>query len=243
MPLLNQIVALEKGAKSRTTKAITDIYHGIQKSQLFAGLHRAYRPKDEEGETFPAEKTNVQRSVHDELDKAAVLLADLFDIVATKESGNRVAEADVVVDGTVVVEKASVPYLLFLEKELTNWRTMVQALPTLDPSEVWSYDEGNKLYRTEPSETHRARKVPRVLVKYDATDRHPAQTEVYNEDVVVGYWSTTKLSGAVPRSRRDDLIARADKLIDAVKAAREEANSTEVEQKHGARAVFSYLLA
>lgn len=243
MTLLNQVVALEKGLKSRTMAAVTEIHRDLQKTPLYAGLSRTYQPKHEDGDQLPPEKQAVQLTVDEQLDKAAAALTALFDVVCTKEMGNTVARADVKVDGQVLITSATVPYLLFLEKQLTDWRTLVTNLPMLDPAEVWTYDEGNNQYRTDVTQTTKTKKVPTVLTKAPATERHPAQTEVYNEDVVVGTWSLTRFSGAVPRSRRDELVEKANKLIDAVKAAREEANSITVDQTHVASAVFSYLLA
>ena len=86
------------------------------------------------------------------------------------------------------------------------------------------------------------KKVPKVLVKYEASDRHAAQTEVYMEDVTVGYWETTKLSGAVTTAWRTTLLDRVNRLIDAVKHAVEEANRVEVEQKKAGEAIFNLLL-
>lgn len=243
MTQLNQIVALEKGLKGRTEKTTTKVYHQLQRPAPFAGLSRTYQPKDEDGDVFPPERTLVQETVPDQLDQAANALTELFNVTATKEWGNTIARADVKVDGQVIVEGAPVPYLLFLEKRLVDWRTMVSAVPTLDPAEVWSEDATTGQYRTDPTKTTKTKKTAKVLVKYPATDKHPAQTEVYMEDVVIGEWSTTKFSGAVPAKRRDELVERVNKLIDAVQVAREEANSVEIDQKRPAAAVFSYLLA
>ncbi|MBC8142472.1 MAG: hypothetical protein H7Y38_13640, partial [Armatimonadetes bacterium] len=70
---------------------------------------------------------------------------------------------------------------------------------------------------------------------------HPAQVEVYYEDVSVGNWRTVKYSGALPAKRVNDLLERVEKLQTAVKFAREEANNLEVtDQKVGAK-VFQYL--
>lgn len=243
MTLLNQIVALEKGLKSRTTATITEIHRDLQKAPLYAGLSRTYQPKHEDGDQLPPEKQLVQMTVDGQLNKAASVLAELFNVVVTKETGNTQARADVTVDGELLVHQATVPYLLFLEKQLTDWRTLVTNLPMLDPAEVWAYDEDNNQYRTNVTQTTKTKKVPTVLTKAPATERHPAQTEVYNEDVVVGTWSLTKFSGAVPRSRRDELVEKANKLIDAVKAAREEANSIEVQQARTSGVIFAYLLS
>jgi hypothetical protein len=90
-------------------------------------------------------------------------------------------------------------------------------------------------------QTIKTKKIPRNHVKAEATDKHPAQVEVYYEDVVVGTWRTIKFSGALPASRVNELLNRVEKLQEAVKFAREEANNMEVtEQKVGAK-VFQYL--
>lgn len=245
MPKLNQVVAVEKGLKARTDAAFTRVYHDLQKPALFAGLSRKYTPVDEDGERFPPESTRVQQNVERSLGAAAEQLTKLFDVVATKEEGNRHATADVTVEGTTVVAGASVPLLLFLEKKLIDLRTVVGKAPTLDPAEDWHADETDDTakWRTEPVQTMRTRKELRTLVKYPATDKHPAQTEAYSIDVIVGQWDTTKFSGALSPARRDALLARIDALADAVKRAREEANGSEVEQVEIGAAVFDYLLA
>ena len=110
----------------------------------------------------------------------------------------------------------------------------------MDINEDWKPDVNSNLYKTEPIETHRTKKVPKVLIRYEATDKHPAQTEVYNEDVIIGYWNTEKLSGAIPIPDKEKLLKKVEKLIKAVKMARETANSIEVEKKH-INSIFKYL--
>lgn len=243
MPKLNQIVAVEKGLKARTAGALTKIYHDLQKPTLFAGISRKYTPVDDDGDRLPPESTLVQQNVDASLRSAADQLTKLFDVVATKERGNTEAFADVVVDGVTVVESATVPLLLFLEKQLGDLRTVVSKVPTLDPSEAWSADGNSRGWRTDAVETTRTRKVPKTLVRYEATDKHPAQTEVYMVDEVVGHWATTKFSGALSPARRDQLVARIDALADAVRRAKEDANGTEVVQQHIGADVFAFLLA
>jgi len=87
----------------------------------------------------------------------------------------------------------------------------------------------------------KTKKIPRNHVKAEATEKHPAQVEVYYEDVVVGNWRTIKFSSALPAKRVNELLSRVEKLQEAVKFAREEANNLEVvEQKVGAK-IFDYL--
>src|SRR5574337_820052 len=224
MAKLNQIVAVEKGLKARTATAITKIYHDLQKPALFAGLSKTYQPKDEEGDKLPAERQLVQLRVDDQLKLAGERLTQLFDVVLTTDSANTQALGTVKVGDAVLLENAPVPFLLFLEKQLLDMRTILSKLPVTDPSELWNVDHATGEYRTDAVQTTRTRKVPRVLEKAPATERHPAQTEVYMIDEVVGTWSTTRLSGAVQEVRRTELVDRINRVIDAVKFAVEEAN-------------------
>lgn len=239
---LCQIVAVEKGLKTRIGASVTEIYHLLQKPQLFSGLSRVYTPVDDEGEMLPAESTLVQKNVEDLLGEVGDRLTQLFDVVVTKETGNMRACAPVVVEGNHITPPLPVPFLLFLEKQLVDLRTMVSKAPVLDPADVWNPDPSVGGHRTNPVSTSKTKKVPEVLVKYAATDKHPAQTEVLMMDRTTGTWETTKFSGALPTTRRAELISRIDALSDAVKAAREQANSTEVEQISIGDQIFSYLL-
>lgn len=241
MTKLNQIVAVEKGVKAAVRDDVTKVYHKLQKPVLLAGISRKYQPKNDEGETLPEENTKVQLTADQVLYEASKSFTRLFDVTATKDFANTKAKASVVVDGNALVLDAPVPYLLFLEKQLTDLHTFVTKLPVLDPSETWTFDSNAGAFRADTVETTRTKKVPRNHVKAEATDRHPAQVELYYEDVVVGTWATTKFSGALPGNRVRDLLDRVEKVQEAVKFAREEANVTEVDDKHVGQAVFDYL--
>jgi hypothetical protein len=238
---LNQVIAIEKGTKSRSLQDLTEAHHNLQKPASLAGISRTYRPKDEEGEQFPPESTRVQLKAEDVIRKTSEVLTKLFDMVATKDWANCSAKADVIVDGNVLLSQVPATYLLFLEKQLVDLHTFVKKLPVLDASETWTFDPSADYWATEPMQTIKTKKIPRNHVKAEATEKHPAQVEVYYEDVVVGTWRTIKFSGALPASRVNELLNRVEKLQEAVKFAREEANNMEVtEQKVGAK-VFHYL--
>lgn len=243
MTKLNQIVAVEKGIKSKSHRELTDIYREVGKTPLLSGISRTYQPKDDDGDQLPAESTLVQTNVEDLLENAATALIDLFDVTYTKETANQTAKADVVVDGKTIVKDAPVTYLLFLEKQLIELNTLVSKLPVLDPSERWNKDTNANAWATEPTRTVRTKKVPRNHVKAEATDRHPAQVELFHEDVIVGTWTTVKYSGAIEKSRANELLERVDKLSTAVKFAREEANSATITDKKTGDKVFDYLFA
>jgi hypothetical protein len=238
---LNQIIAVEKGIKAKSFSELTDAHHQLLKPALLSGIARTYQPKDDEGEQLPPESTKVQVKAEEVLQRTAASLTRLFDVTATKDWANCAARAKVSVDGTVLLEDVPVTYLLFLEKQLTDLHTFVKKLPVLDAAESWALDPSSDSWKTEPVQTYRTKRVPRNHVKAEATEKHPAQVEVYYEDVPVGYWTTVKFSGALPAKRINEILDRVIALQNAVKFAREEANNTDaVDQQVGA-AVFGYL--
>jgi hypothetical protein len=243
MPKLNQIIAVEKGVKSRVYGEITEMHKVSQKPELFNGFVKTYRKKDEDGEDYPQERKKAQMAADAMLSKAAALLTELFDVTATKDWGNRHAVADVEVDGQVLIKDAPVPFLLFLEKQIADLHTFVDKVPVLDETDDWMKDDASGLYKTAPTTTHRTKKVQKPVVLYEATKEHPAQTQIITEDVVGGFWDTIKHSGALPTPRKQLLLERIEKLSKAVKFAREQANAAEAEQQRIGKAIFDYLLS
>jgi hypothetical protein len=242
MTKLCQITALLTGKKTSTIKAITEIYHRFQKPALFNGLTKRYYSASEEGETFPDETQNIQQTVQTSLADIREAMTGLLDLVATQDKANATAKANVVkADGHIILNNVPVTHLLFLEKQLTDLHTALSAIPILDPQEKWVYDANAACYGSEPSETNKTKKVPRTHIKYEATEQHPAQTEMYHEDIVVGRWKTNKFSTAIPVSDKLALLKRIEQLRDAVKLAREEANSIEVTDVKYGGAIFDFI--
>ena len=240
---LNQIIAIEKDVKASSQSELTKNYQLLQKSGMLVGLSRTYQPKDEEGEELPPESTRVQLKAEEVLQRVTEVMTRYLDITATKEWANERAAADVVVDGTTILTQVPVTYLLFLEKRLVDLHTLVEHLPLLDAAEEWEFDSATDCYRTPPSKTIRTKKTPRNHVKAEATEHHPAQVEMYYEDVPVGTWTTVKFSGALPATRVNELRDRVEKLQAAVKQAREQANEIEVTDQKVGKPIFDYLFA
>lgn len=241
MPRLNQIIAIETGLKSRWEGDKTELHKQAQKPTLFNGLSRTYRPLEENGEMQPAEHVKVQLSAKDVFDRLRGRLTELLDATATRDYGNCKAVADVVVDGKPLLKAVPVTYLLWLEKQLIDLYTFIGKMPTLDPAERWTKDANLGLYMTPTQQTNRTKKLPRVITKAAATKEHPAQTEVFAEDVVVGQWDLTKFSGALPEPEQRALLAKVEKLQKAVKFAREEANVIEVDRQRVGDTIFGWL--
>jgi hypothetical protein len=241
MTKLNQIIALANGKKANCTKAITDIYHVVQKPDLFNGFERKYSPLDEEGEVLPPEKKIVQATVQQSLEAAQEEFVELFDVIATQEFANCEAKSDIIVDGTVLAKDVPVTYMLFLEKQLDNIRNLVVKVPVLSSDTKWNKDENTGMYVTDVTFTNRTKKVPKAFVRSPATDKHPAQVDVFNEDIIVGNWNKVDFSGAIPASHRDAMLKRVEKLREALKFAREEANGMTVEYKSVGKALTGFV--
>lgn len=247
MTHLSVLLALEKGARERAHQAVTALHREAQKAQLYDGLSKTYRPKNEDGDVQPPQSQNVRAHADEVLVQLADLLRRPWDLTATRDETNRHAVADVVVQlpsGSETTLLTGVPavHLLWLEKQLNDLRTFVGKMPVLDPAEQWTYDPALGHHRSPSVETLHTRKVPDGLVLYEATKEHPAQVQPYNRDEVVGTWTTIKYSGALPWDRQRQILDRIDALRDAVKAARERANLVEVRDVREADVLLRYVL-
>lgn len=241
MPKQHHIISIESGTKTRVTRDLTDIYHHLQRKGAFDGQTRVYEPINEEGEQFPDESQKVQKNADSLLRGAAKILTELFDVVATKDTGNMTARADVLVDDKPLLKDVPATHLLFLEKQLKDIQTVWRTLPTLDPAYEWQRDEAGG-YRAKPVKTTKTQKVAEPIVLYNATPEHPAQTQLVSVDKTVGHWNTTKLSGALSADRKKQLLDRVAVLINAVKTARTTANLVDVEHQEVGEKIFDYLL-
>lgn len=226
-PKLNQVLAIEKGIKNKAHSAVTQLYHKVQKGVLLSGQSRTYTPLTEEGMKYPSESQRVQVNAEDVLQEVRNTLVELFDITAQKDVANRNAVADVVVDGVILLTDVPVTHLLFLEKQLTDLRTMLGKIPVLDAATEWTYDDNAGLYKSEASQTTKTKKVQKAIVLYPATEEHPAQTQMVSEDIVVGHWTTVRQSGALPAGKKQRMLNRVVKVLEAVKFAREDGNGIE----------------
>jgi GAF domain-containing protein len=245
MTKLNQIIAVlngNTGRKAVCQKAVTAVYQTLQKPAAFAGIARSYRPLQDDGEKFPPENKAVAAYVVDLLNEARQSWTTLFDTVATQDAANTIARADVCVDGSAVLKDVPVTNLMFLEKQLTDIHTALQAIPTLSDEHEWVWSDNSRCYVTSPSDTGKVKKVDKVLVLYAATKEHPAQVKVTTDDVLAGYWTTILQSGAMPKQRKVELLARILRLLDGVRKAREQANEMTITDVSVGDAIFDYVL-
>lgn len=243
MTKLNQILAIEKGIKATSTRLLTDLHRKSTTVPLYNGLDRSYTPLAEQGEEFPPENQKLQLRSKTVLKELQTSLGDLFDITFTKDNANLKALSNVIIDGKTIMPNVPVTYLLFLEKQLADLHTFISKLPTLDSAENWNYDVAQSAFKTTPVKSAKTKKITKPVVLYEATDKHPAQVKEVSEDVVVGYWHTTRYSGALTQEQKDTMMEKLSKLTAAVKFAREEANGTDAPRFAVSDQLFSYLFS
>lgn len=238
---LNQVIPVERALKSRIEADRTALYHTLQKTALFDGMNRSYRPLKDGSDKMPPENKKVQQKAWDIVEQLSKRMITLWDITATRDAANCLAKADLVVGDTVLLRDVPSSHLLYLEQELIHVRTLIDHMPTLDPAENWALDTLDDLYKTNEIEKMRTQKVSRPIVLYNATVEHPAQTQLISEDINVGTWVEQKVSGAVPEFEKQQLLDRVELLQVAVKRAREKANLVDAPQVQEGKILFDWL--
>ena len=238
--VLNQIVAVVTGRKSDYQKRITKLHHST-KQDMVDGLIRRYQPYDDADKTIP---NNDSKAIQVDLRQTVREFGNLFEetvnLIATQDVANCKAKADVEVDGKTILKDVPITHLLYLEKALDDMRTFVESLPELRKDFKWKWDKERDCYATEPVESTRTGKRKVRFVKAEATDKHPAQVDVFDEDIGIGTWSTTYISQALDVPTKKQFLANINALRDAVKKAREVANSIEVEPQGYGGAVVRF---
>jgi hypothetical protein len=248
MTALHQIIAVERGVVADAEKKVADIRHVLAiggDNDPLTGISKVYESRQgEEGDQLPAQSRRVQLTVPELLGHVRSHLTRLFDVKFTREYANTQARADVVVNGTTLVKDVPAGYLLFLETQLTQLITgLIDRLPALNPAEDWNSDGTPAgVWKSAPRRTERTRKVPQVQVLYEATAAHPAQVRPYETDVIEGYWTTIKFSGQLPAKVIQEMRARAVEVLEAVRFAREHANTITVTDRKAGNAILGYVL-
>lgn len=241
MAKLHELLAVENDLRKAANSAIQEVKARLANRSILVGQTRRYSPLVEGGETFPNEDTNLNTTISEQLEILQQQYGSFMDVSLQKEVSNLGTSANVVVDGKILFDNLPSTALLNLEAKLIELRSVYANIPTLDPAERWEYDEGQGHYVSSERETHRTKKIHRNHTLYDATDKHPAQVQVYTEDERVGTWTTVIHSGMITQTDKRQRLSRIDRLIHEVKKARQRANDITADEKTYAAQVFNYI--
>jgi hypothetical protein len=158
--------------------------------------------------------------------------AHFIDIYLRKEEANQRAKADVMIGDEVLAKDVPATVLLGLETKLAALRAVYEAIPTLMPGPTWVRDTDAKLpgvWRSvHPDQRVKTRKTIEPVVLVAATREHPAQVEKVSVDKPIGKITIQTLSGMTTSAAKSETLGRLDRLIGAVKKARQRANGVEV---------------
>lgn len=225
MGKLHEILAVEGDLKEKSEKLIREATDTFTKRDAhFLSYFKSYKADREDELPTPEENKAMVETVRGKLKYVANSLEKYIDTVFSKESGNIVAKADIILpSGEALLVAVPAAVLLTLENKFKGWRQMYEAIPTLSPGEDWKLDSKTGTYSVEEYKVRTA-KVFKNHVKVAATEKHPAQVELYQQDERVGLTHTVKHSSMLSPKEKSDILTNVDTLILATKQARMRAN-------------------
>jgi len=250
MGKLHELLAVEKDVKNVMAKIVTETAKTFKdRSAHFCETRKAYEPINEADTDRPDEEFSpMVTSVVDKLAYTESHLVRAIDVFLQKEKSNQTAKADWDVelpDGSkkTILKDVPVTMLVQLESILADLRSNIyDAIPTLDPAKVWTKDVNRKnVFVADSLKRARSKKVQKPIVLYQATDKHPAQTQLITEDETVGYWIHSTSSSALAPIQKSELIDRLDRLISGVKIARAKANDIECDKSQVGKNLFRFI--
>lgn len=250
MGKLYELIAVEPKVEKDSTaviKRVASIFAG--KKELFTGEHRtlqmfdAERKNEEEGAEKVRELTVTVSEVLEEMKQH---VGRHYDLAFQKERSNQTAVADVEIDGKVVIANCPVYFLLGMENRLEELRKVLDSIPILDSGTRWkkAEDLGKSIYRIEqPVKSHKTEKIKRHKVVWEPQPgmSQPPQIETWQDNVAVGTYFDDLCSGAMPLAEKTELLNKMDKLINAVKKARQRANAADAIEDKVSEKIFGYL--
>lgn len=233
MTKLHELLAVEGTLENQANKVRTDLMGTFEKKRhLFEEKRIVFTPSVEGEQATVEAQSDIQSTVAKELAWIQGHMAKALDASYQVAEANTEARADVILDDdTVLLKGLPATALLELEKRVAEVHALVASIPTLDPAKGFTPDaqKGEGIFKAREVVKTRTKKTAKVIVKYEATKEHPAQTELVHEDVPVGKLQEQEWSALITPAQKAELIERAEALLRAVRRARSRANDTEVD--------------
>lgn len=239
MRKLHELLSIEPDLRTEAQKVASEVRETLADSKRVTGMIQTFRPLVDDEEPEPDLRTEMITTVGAELARFNEAMGAFIDSAVTKEYTNTVAITAVEIGEEVMDLPATA--LLNLESRLAEIRKVYASIPTLDPAEIWHYEKSLEVYVSEVRKTFKTRKVPKTHVAYDATTEHPAQVQVFHEDIRVGERETIIHAGSVTLARKRVMLGRIDDLIRTIKQARQRANDIEVRKIEVADLLFDII--
>jgi hypothetical protein len=231
---LHEQLAIDTNLENQANKVRSELAATFEKKRhLFEEKTSEFQSNAEGAPPVVETQLAINTTVAKELAWIQPFLVKAIDSSHQIAEANTAARGDVVLeDNTVILSGIPATSLLELEKRLVEVQGLINAIPTLDPTKGFVLDESrpNGIYQARVNVKTRTQKKKVVIVKYDATKEHPAQTELIDQDVPIGTLREQEWSGLITPALKAEYIAKVEQLIRAVKQARSRANEQEVDK-------------
>jgi len=246
MSKLHELLAVEADLDSvQKNIAMEAINSFTKKTHLFFGYQKELKHFIEGLPEAPKDTQALETTVNDKLAYVNDHIIRYFDAVYQKELTNQTAKSDIVIGDKVLAKDVPATFLLGLENKLKSLRLLYNAIPTLPSGVSWIKDVAypDDVFLQSPSEEkYKTAKTFKHKVLYEATEHHPAQIERWEETENVGMYITHKWTGMLPVAQKSIYLSRLDKLLRAVKQARQRANTASVTNSKIAKDLFDYIM-
>jgi len=248
MAQLHELLAVEgdlKGEKDKIKEETLTTFD--KKANHFLGGVRTLEMFDEarrEEEAGGVERQEIVTTVPEKLKYMSSAFTRFWDAKLQKETANQEAKADIIIDGKEFVKNVPVTFLLAMEEELKQLRKVYDKIPTLQPGIEWKKDpqKGKHYWKTvHPIVKHKTEKTIEHKIIVPATKEHPAQVKEWSEDKPVGRYSTENWSGMLSPAEKSIMLGKLDKVLRAIKKARQRANNQETRKINVGESVFNFI--
>ena len=232
MTKLHEVLAVEASKEKVASKLVTESVRTFSKENLFGGQVRRLVMLDTNDSYLDGEEQVALTSTVDEnLAYLVKPLADYWDVVLQKDDANQKARADVILNGKTIAAALPATFLLGMETKLNNLRKLYESIPTLAPGITWDVDEQERAGTFKARNdivSFKTEKDMEFKEASPATKEHPAQIAKMERTRNTGKYTLTKWSGMLTPLDKAERLNRLDQLLNAVKQARQRANSVEV---------------
>ena len=247
MGKLHEILAVEGSLEGEVKGIINETANTFTKKvNHFLGAIKVCEMFDADDVALPTERQEMVTTVGLKLEHTHKSLERYIDVLLQKEATNQTAVADLVIDGVVLANDLPVTFLLGMEHRMKTYRVMYESIPTLQPGRDWEEDTAYGLpgvYKDHNKEEKlRSAKKFKSQVLYEATKEHPAHIEKWEEQVPVGKFVQETWSGMMSPAEKSAILGRFDKLIRALKQARQRANNVDIVSKSVGKELIGYMI-
>ncbi|RLI66884.1 MAG: hypothetical protein DRO67_00490 [Candidatus Asgardarchaeum californiense] len=250
---LHQLLAVESDLEGKYKRVCEESKKVFNKPAMFMGYHRSLVSfLEDDPIEYPDENQAMATTVEDRVNYTGESIASYLDALYQKEATNQNAKADLVVDGVTIGTNLPATFLLALESRLKYIRSVYETIPTLPAGVEWkpSEDKGEGVWdMVHPEEKLKTKMTFKSKVLVEAQfppegrsgQSLPAQIEKWEEQVPVGKFVKNVWCSMITSHEKAEVLGRIDKLIQAVKRQRQQANTEPVVKGNVGAAIVNFI--